>query len=551
MPPAIQTSASRCTAAFRTAGARGPRRAAAVCAAASQPQQPGLDRRQALLGLAVVLVGTKVQPALADEGSTPGTEIFYGQASPPTSYGGYGGNTQNAKADAKYIFEYPTGWKSETVNKRDKGTQGVDCRVFNPRNKLQQVFVITLGRAGEDNRSFRLTNVDATLEGFAGADYDMLDALGGAILRKDETREIDGQLYYDIEFASPDNHYLASITVNAGKVYAMFIKSPERIFPEAEASLRAIRESFHTIDQVAMAWFEAVKLSSDEESKLIKLKEAVASTAAGSAAHAAFLTRGTYIRYLRARSWKVDKAAKMLLETLKWRGEYKPQELKWDNIKHEGARGKLFILEHADKAGRPVVIMRPRLEAVYSGNGDERVKWLVYTLEQAARLADEWSPDGKMTWLIDFVGYNSKNSPPFKISLQVLSILQNHFPERLGCAVSYKPPMLFNILWRAVSPFVDPNTRDKLVFLSPSTSPEELEKHFDPQHIDDSLGGAIPIEQLWSFEGYGQRMQELDAQAAASLQAAQAAVAAGAKQGKPSADEVALTADFEQHVTVI
>lgn len=300
-----------------------------------------------------------------------------------------------------------------------------------------------------------------------------------------------------------------------------------------------------------MAWFEAVKLSSDEESKLSKLKAAVASTAAGSAAHAAFLTRGTYIRYLRARSWKVDKAAKMLLETLRWRAEYKPQELNWDNIKHEGARGKLFILEHADKAGRPVVIMRPRLEAVYSGNGDERVKWLVYTLEQAARLADEWSPDGKMTWLIDFVGYNSKNSPPFKISLQVLSILQNHFPERLGCAVSYKPPMLFNILWRAVSPFVDPNTRDKLVFLSPSTPPEELEKHFDPQHIDDSLGGAIPIEQLWSFESYGQRMQELDAQAAASLQAAQAAVAAGGKQGKPSADEVALTADFEQHVTVI
>jgi polyribonucleotide 5'-hydroxyl-kinase len=50
----------------------------------------------------------------------------------------------------------------------------------------------------------------------------------------------------------------------------------------------------------------------------------------------------------------------MLLETLRWRAEYKPQELNWDNIKHEGARGKLFILEHADKAGRPVVIMRPR-----------------------------------------------------------------------------------------------------------------------------------------------------------------------------------------------
>lgn len=29
-----------------------------------------------------------------------------------------------------------------------------------------------------------------------------------------------------------------------------------------------------------------------------------------------------------------------------------------------------------------------------------------------------------MTWLIDFVGYNSKNSPPIKVSLQVLNILQ-------------------------------------------------------------------------------------------------------------------------------
>ena len=29
-----------------------------------------------------------------------------------------------------------------------------------------------------------------------------------------------------------------------------------------------------------------------------------------------------------------------------------------------------------------------RLEAEYSGDSDERVKWLVYTLEQASRIAD-------------------------------------------------------------------------------------------------------------------------------------------------------------------
>lgn len=106
----------------------------------------------------------------------------------------------------------------------------------------------------------------------------------------------------------------------------------------------------------------------------------------------------------------------MLLETLRWRSEYKPEALDYEAIKvgwfgglrflsrrigitahcsvradwragslfqlrrprplnrqlirrpalpsctlqHEGARGKLFVLDHPDNDGRPVVIMRPR-----------------------------------------------------------------------------------------------------------------------------------------------------------------------------------------------
>ena len=48
----------------------------------------------------------------------------------------------------------------------------------------------------------------------------------------------------------------------------------------------------------------------------------------------------------------------------------------------------------------------------------------------------------------------------------------------------------------------------------PPTHPpaEALAKHFDPQHIDDSLGGHIPIEQLFDYEGYGERMKAMDAQ---------------------------------------
>lgn len=47
---------------------------------------------------------------------------FLGYATPPTSYGGYGGN---AKESPRYTFQYPTGWKPDLPNKVTgrRGTQ--------------------------------------------------------------------------------------------------------------------------------------------------------------------------------------------------------------------------------------------------------------------------------------------------------------------------------------------------------------------------------------------------------------------------------------------
>lgn len=85
----------------------------------------------------------------------------------------------------------------------EKGTQGIDCRVVSPKSKGRRgkasrrscgwcwavsldlrawfacycadvrAFVICLGRAGEDNKSFVLRDTDSTFAGFAGADYNL------------------------------------------------------------------------------------------------------------------------------------------------------------------------------------------------------------------------------------------------------------------------------------------------------------------------------------------------------------------------------------------
>ncbi|KFM24771.1 Random slug protein 5, partial [Auxenochlorella protothecoides] len=145
------------------------------------------------------------------------------------------------------------------------------------------------------------------------------------------------------------------------------------------------------------------------------------------AADVAFCTEGTYVRYLRARHWHVHKAARMLEATLTWRAEYKPYELRWSRVQHDVDKGKLYILKGTDNAGRPVILMRPRLETIQ--DNEARLRFLVYTLERAAQLGD---------------------------------------------------------------------------------SSQILREYFNPEHLDDSMGGKVPIDDAWNTEAYGKRMSALD-----------------------------------------
>lgn len=87
------------------------------------------------------------------------------------------------------------------------------------------------------------------------------------------------------------------------------------------------------------------------------------------------------------------------------RADYKPWALRWEVTQHDTDSGKLYILPGTDKAGRPVILMRPRLESVV--DNDARMRFLVYTLERAAQLGDSsraiyfWRggiPENEMRW---------------------------------------------------------------------------------------------------------------------------------------------------------
>lgn len=58
------------------------------------------------------------------------------------------------------------------------------------------------------------------------------------------------------------------------------------------------------------------------------------------------------------------------------------------------------------------------------------------------------SPDQEqMVWLIDFQGWNM-SSISMNVTRETAHILQDHYPERLGLAILYSPPKIFESFWK-------------------------------------------------------------------------------------------------------
>lgn len=86
----------------------------------------------------------------------------------------------------------------------------------------------------------------------------------------------------------------------------------------------------------------------------------------------------------------------------------------------------------------------PSLRPQNTANHEMQIKYFVYVMERASYLTDKAGLD-KMCWVLDCPGYSMKTAPPMKTSMETLRIMQDHYPERLGEAICYKPPTLWTV----------------------------------------------------------------------------------------------------------
>lgn len=172
-------------------------------------------------------------------------------------------------------------------------------------------------------------------------------------------------------------------------------------------------------------------------------------------------------------------------DTLQWRREFKPEIIPPDEVAPEATTGK-HVLNGFDRQGRPILYLRPGRENTKTS--PRQIRYLVWSLERGINLM----PPGQetLTIIVDFHGASLSTTPSLSTARHVAHILQNHYVERLGRAFVCHTPKFITAFFTALSPFLDPVTKDKIRFNHP-----DMTEFIRPDQLDDQFpGGTYPYE---------------------------------------------------------
>ncbi|KAI4348527.1 hypothetical protein L6164_009240 [Bauhinia variegata] len=247
---------------------------------------------------------------------------------------------------------------------------------------------------------------------------------------------------------------------------------------------------------------EKILSPAEQQAKIVEVRKLIGPIADK---FPALFSDASILRFLKARNWNTKKTVKMMKATLKWRLDFKPEKIRWEDVAREAEAGKLYRANYLDKQGRTVLVMRPAASNSNSGTG--QIKYLVYCMENA--ILNLNSNQEQMVWLVDFTGWNS-SCVSLKVSRETANILQNHYPERLGLAILYNPPKVFESFWTMVKPFLEPKTFRKARFVYPDNPKSRMimDELFDLNDLEPFFGGRNALG--FNYKVYAEKMKEDD-----------------------------------------
>lgn len=204
------------------------------------------------------------------------------------------------------------------------------------------------------------------------------------------------------------------------------------------------------------------------------------------------------LKFLRARDFKVKDSLTMLKNTVKWRRDFKIDELVDEDLVDD--LDKVVFMHGHDREGHPVcynVYGEFQNKELYNKtfSDEEKRKHFLRTriqfLERSIRKLD-FSSGGVSTI---FQINDMKNSPGLgkkelrSATKQAVQLLQDNYPEFVFKQAFINVPWWYLVFYTVIGPFMTPRSKSKLVFAGPSRSAETLFKYISPEQVPVQYGG--------------------------------------------------------------
>lgn len=100
-----------------------------------------------------------------------------------------------------------------------------------------------------------------------------------------------------------------------------------------------------------------------------------------------------------------------------------------------------------------------------------------------------FEPGAMFVIIFDFTDFSPVRNVHFGCVRDMLNVLQDFYPERLSKIFLVNYSAALYGVYKAVSPFIDENTRSKLVWIPRNRAVDELSMYVSAEAIPETVGG--------------------------------------------------------------
>ncbi|ORZ15814.1 CRAL-TRIO domain-containing protein [Absidia repens] len=202
------------------------------------------------------------------------------------------------------------------------------------------------------------------------------------------------------------------------------------------------------------------------------------------------------VKFLRARNLSYAEGRKMLVDSLKWRKEFKADELVTESFDVD-LFGPLGYLHGKDKAGRPVCYN-------FYGDIDQDkvfkdvqtfIRWRLQLMEQSVQLVDLVDVDS-MIQVHDYLGASmfGRSANAKAATSEIIKILQDNYPEFLATKFFVNVPWWGSKIFSLIRPLLPEATVKKFVVCSNGELLNTLEKSIDKDQLPQIYTGGAKFK---------------------------------------------------------